>query len=340
MTRGVASRRHGATGERGSSLERRPAAARWVGSLSALLLPGIAGSLVLYRRDLGAARRRLARLQTATCASEYGRIEYRLVGHGPTLLISHGITGGVDQADSLAGEWQQLPVGCRLLEASRFGYLRSDAPDGATARLQADAYRTLLERLGIERVILVGNSAGGAAAIWFAIDFPERTDGLILLSSAVPGPMPKPIPKLVAEHDFVYWAAVKLVPDMLLGLLLPDPVRAALTKEQRAFAIEHAFMAALPISQRARGIALDYADSNPVMNEIPFEQIAAPTLIVQSSDDPRELAGAEAIARRTPDARLLTFTGGHFLLGHEQQIRTAIAEFVEEHTQRYAKEAR
>ncbi len=296
---------------------------------------------MLFRRDLAAARGRLATVPTEAYMSEHGQIEYRLVGdEESTLLVSHGITGGVDQAASLASDWHQFPDGSRLLQVSRFGYLRSDAPEGATASMQAAAYRSLLDHLGIERVFVVGNSAGGASAIWFAIDYPERTDGLILLSSAVPGPMPKPIPKLVAEHDFIYWAAVKLVPDMLLGLLLPDAVRASLTEVQRKFAIEHAFLAALPISERSAGIALDYADSIPGMNTIPFEQITLPTLIVQSHDDPRELAGGEEMARRIPDARLLTFSGGHFLLGHEQEIRTAIADFVAAHAQSYAREAR
>lgn len=293
-----------------------------------------------FQRDLAAARRRLAGTPTETYASVHGEIEYRLVGDGPTLLVSHGITGGVDQAASLAVDWHQLPNGYRFLHVSRFGYLRSDAPQDATARTQAAAYRALLDHLGIERTILLGNSAGGTAAIWFAIDHPERTDGLILLSSAVPGPLPKPIPKLAAEHDFIYWTAVRLAPDTLLRLLLPDAVRATLTPQQRAFAIEHAFLAALPISERAAGIALDYAESIPGMNTIPLEQVTVPTLIVQAGDDPRELAGAEEMARRTPDAQLLTFSGGHFLLGHEQEIQAAFTDFAARHAQSYAKEAR
>ena len=48
--------------------------------------------------------------------------------------------------------------------------------------------------------------------MWFAIDYPERTNGLILLSSAVPGPEPDAIPKLVREHDLVYWSAIKVRP--------------------------------------------------------------------------------------------------------------------------------
>jgi 2-hydroxy-6-oxonona-2,4-dienedioate hydrolase len=321
---------------------RRSVAVRRLGvlSLGGSLLAALAASSVLFRRDLAAARGRLANVSSETYASGHGEIEYRLVGSGPTLLISHGITGGVDQAESLVKDWRQLREDYRFLYVSRFGYLRSDAPERATAREQAATYRALLDHLGIEQVFLVGNSAGGAAAMWFTIDNPRRTDGLILLSSAVPGPVPKPMPRLVAEHDFIYWAAVKLAPDMLLGLLLPDPVRDALTREQKRFAIEHAFMAALPISERSAGIALDYVDSIPGINELPFERITVPTLIVQASDDPRELAGAEEMARRIPDSHLLTLSGGHFLLGHEQEIQAATADFIAAHTHSDARGAR
>ena len=60
--------------------------------------------------------------------------------------------------------------------------------------------------------------------MWFAIDYPERTNGLILLSSAVLGPEPDAIPKLVREQNFIYWSAVNLAPDMLIGLMLPKEV--------------------------------------------------------------------------------------------------------------------
>jgi pimeloyl-ACP methyl ester carboxylesterase len=146
---------------------------------------------------------------------------------------------------------------------SRFGYLKSSLPDGATPRLQAAAYKDLLDHLGIDHVTVVGNSAGGASAMWFAIDYPERTNGLILLSSAVPGPEPHAIPKLVREHDLVYWSAIKFAPDTLIGLLLPKNVRATLTEEEKDFIVENAFVVGLPISERNEGIAFDNEHSNP-----------------------------------------------------------------------------
>ena len=89
------------------------------------------------------------------------------------MLVSHGITGGVDQAEALVTKWRNFqPYQYRFIFVSRFGYLRSDLPAEATARTQAAAYRELLDHLGVDRVFVVGNSAGGTSAMWFAIDYP------------------------------------------------------------------------------------------------------------------------------------------------------------------------
>ena len=303
-----------------------------LGVVGGILLGVSVVGFVLSRQDLRGARSRLASIPTTIYTSQYGDIQYRVVGSGPTVLISHGITGGVDHAEYVVTKWRNFEERYRFVYVSRFGYLESSLPDNATPRLQAAAYRDLLDHLGIERTFVVGNSAGGAAAMWFAIDYPGRTSGLILLSSAVPGPDPDHIPKLVRERDFIYWSAIKLAPDVLIGLLLPDAVRVTLTQGEKDFIVETAFMASLPISERSDGIRFDNEVSNPEVNDVPFERIGKPTLIFQATDDPRELWGGREMARRIPDSEFIGLTDGHFLLRHEQEIRAANAEFIAKHS--------
>ena len=169
--------------------------------------------------------------------------------------------------------------------------------------------------------------------MWFAIDYPERTDGLILISSAVPGPQPDPVPMLVREHDLIYWAAIRFAPDTLTGLLLPRDIRATLTGKQKDFIVKNVYLAGLPISERSNGIAFDNQQSNPDANEIPFERMTVPTLVFQATDDPRELQGGCEIARRIPHCEFIGLTGGHLLLGHEAEIRAATASFIGKHSQ-------
>lgn len=300
------------------------------------LLAGMPLAVVcaMFRRDIARARARLSAQPAQVYHSTYGSIQYRTSGTGPAVLVSHGITGGVDQAESIVTKWRNLQPEYRFIYVSRFGYLDSALPRHATVRMQAAAYRELLDHLGIGRVFVVGNSAGGPSAMWFAIDYPRRTNGLILISSAVPGPVPAPIPRLVAKHDFIYWAAVKAAPDLLLRMLMPTSVIGRMSEEEKAFAVENAFAASMPISERTEGIRFDNKVSLPGVNDIPFEQIVLPTLIIQAVDDSREYAGGQEMVSRIPDCEFIGLTGGHLLLGHEKEIRTATAAFIAKHEAR------
>jgi pimeloyl-ACP methyl ester carboxylesterase len=301
---------------------------RSLGVLGLILLVAVVVVYVLFRQELSEARQRLENLPSTVYSSPYGDIQYHMEGEGPTVLVLHGITGGIDQGMSLKDAWGNLGEQHRYVYVSRFGYLGSSVPEAPTARLQAAAYKDLLDHLGIDRVVVLGNSGGGPSAMWFAIDYPERTNGLILLSSAVPGPEPDPIPKLVARSDFVYWAAVKFQPDMLLGLFLPDSIISSMTVEEKDFVVENAFMASMPISERTEGIRFDNDIAVPSVNEIPFEQIEVPTIIFQAVDDPREARGGLELANRIAGSEYVGLTGGHVLLGHGAEIQAATDEFI------------
>jgi len=63
-------------------------------------------------------------------------MEYLLEDEGPVVLVSHGVTGGIDQ-----GKWitSTLGGGCRYLYVSRFGYMRSALPADPSPAKQAAA---------------------------------------------------------------------------------------------------------------------------------------------------------------------------------------------------------
>ncbi len=52
-----------------------------------------------------------------------------------------------------------------------------------TMELMADTLRDMLDAMGIERVTMVGHSMGGYIALAFCEKYPERLDGVVLLSS-------------------------------------------------------------------------------------------------------------------------------------------------------------
>ena len=108
-----------------------------------------------------------------------GPIEYAINGdRGPYLMVMHGGPGGYDQTAALFGD--MFDKGFRILSWSRPGYIRTSLSVGITFDEQADAAAALLDALKIERVAVLGYSAGGPPAIYFATRYPERTWAMIL----------------------------------------------------------------------------------------------------------------------------------------------------------------
>ena len=110
-----------------------------------------------------------------------GPIEYDLTeGTGPVVLSVHGGLGGYDQGRIMAA-WID-PAAYRILSPSRPGYLGTPLDVGKTMEQQADALAALLDKLGIEKTVVFGASAGGPPAYCFAMRHPDRTAGLIVVA--------------------------------------------------------------------------------------------------------------------------------------------------------------
>jgi len=54
-------------------------------------------------------------------------------------------------------------------------------------KANVEILRAMLDAFGVEKAVLVGNSAGGGVAVAFALEYPERVDELILVAPGVGG---------------------------------------------------------------------------------------------------------------------------------------------------------
>jgi pimeloyl-ACP methyl ester carboxylesterase len=264
------------------------------------------------------AEARLASYGAHTLDLPHGQISYVDRGEGPAILVSHGISGGFDQAyDAVAGKESKY----RLLAPSRFGYPGSPLPEDASVKAQATAFAQLLDALGIQQAYVLGTSAGGTPAIRFALDYPERCKGLILYSSAMPETtLPQTFsawqgPPAFTMNDFVMWAFRGLF-SPLMGME-PDTVNGM-----------------LPLHLRVDGMRLDAQVTNPDMAkrfaDYPIEEIACPVLIIGARDDKLVDASAmEQAAPRFQTHQLLLFeNGGHLMQGHGQEVEAALDQFI------------
>jgi pimeloyl-ACP methyl ester carboxylesterase len=166
--------------------------------------------------------------------------------------------------------------------------------------------------------------------IQFALRHPERTSGLVLIGSALPGRAgrpPKPLARLIFT-DVVFWTLSRYAP-VQFARLLGTPRAFRFTAEQRAEVIASE-ESLLPVRPRKRGVLYDAYVSNPDVQRYPLEEISVPTLIINAEDDGLSaFENAARAARRIPGTQLLTVPyGGHMLLGSDNLVAKEVARFL------------
>jgi pimeloyl-ACP methyl ester carboxylesterase len=105
-------------------------------------------------------------------------------GAEPAVVLIHGASGNMEDMRLALGE--TLAASHRVILIDRPGHGWSSRPADASyasPESQAEQVAEALEQLGVSRAILVGHSWGGALATAYALAFPERTAGLVLISA-------------------------------------------------------------------------------------------------------------------------------------------------------------
>jgi lipase len=106
---------------------------------------------------------------------------------GTAVLAIHGITASHLSWPYLA---QQVD-GARVIAPDLRGRGRSNALPGPYGLPhQADDLATMLDGLGVDRVVAVGHSMGAFVAVWLAHRHPHRVSSLVLVDGGLPIPRP------------------------------------------------------------------------------------------------------------------------------------------------------
>jgi pimeloyl-ACP methyl ester carboxylesterase/DNA-binding CsgD family transcriptional regulator len=237
------------------------------------------------------------------------RVAYAVDGTGPVLVapawwVSHLELDWRDPA--CRGFWESVGEGFSLVRYDRLGVGMSDREvrdedltlDGEVALLRA-----VLDEVAQEKVLLIGGSSGGCAAIAFAARFPERVDRLLLYGayadgSAITSPQVKEaIVGAVRSH---WGLGSRLLADIFLGGT-GDAEQEELARYQRAAASPETAAALLELLYR-----------NEVRTEL--ERVRAPTLVVHRRGDRAiPYALGRDLAARIPGATLIPLDGSaHF----------------------------
>ena len=253
----------------------------------------------------------------------------------PPIVLIHGASGNLQDLRIALGD--RLAVNRRVVLVDRPGHGWSDRPGGsadASPARQAALIAQALERIGLTRFVVLGHSLGGAIATAFALAYPDRLAGLVLLA-----PVTHPWVGGLAWHNAILstpvvgplFARTLALP---LGAVLLDSGAASTFAPQPVPAayLDRAAIALLLRPSELLANAQDIAALKGfVTAQAPrYGEIAIPTVILTGTADstvsPR--IHARAIAAAVPDARLIVLEGvGHMPQhSHADEIVAAIAQ--------------
>ncbi len=108
----------------------------------------------------------------------------------PTIVLLHG--AGCNLEDMHLALSERLAARHRviLLDRPGLGWSERNAGQGSSPAYQAAVLREVLDRLGVDRAVVVGHSWGGTLALTFALDHPRRIAGLVLIAAPTHPPLP------------------------------------------------------------------------------------------------------------------------------------------------------
>ena len=113
------------------------------------------------------------------------QMHYHEAGRGTPLVFLHGSGPGASGWSNFKKNYPFFAErGHRCLVVDNLGFGHSSKPDDRDYTLDfvAGGVIGLLDRLGIEKCAIVGNSHGGAVAIQVALERPERVSKLVLMA--------------------------------------------------------------------------------------------------------------------------------------------------------------
>lgn len=150
------------------------------------------------------------------------KVNYATAGKGSHVLMLHG--------GDLRENWRiwepLLPLGenYTLVMPDLIGFGKSSRPtETPSYPVQARMIAELMERLSVQRAVLIGSTWGGQVALQVAIERPEMVEGLVLISSTYDKPQLLKLRK-VRRPALILWAEDNMVAQLKAGYLLRDAI--------------------------------------------------------------------------------------------------------------------
>jgi len=249
------------------------------------------------------------------------------------VVVLHGASANLEDMHLALGE--RLGGRRRVIFVDRpgLGFSVRRAGEGASPAYQTAVLRDVLDQLGVERAIVVGHSWGGALALTFALDCPERTAGLVLVAPAThPGVwrlnklnalLAGPIGWLFARTLAFPFGAVLIWPGSRTAFL-PQTIPDRYVRRSAALLV-----------LRPPTLMANWADVGRLdtflEHQVPrYATLTAPTIVLAGDRDPFVPAArhGEKLAAAAPGVKLVVLPGFGHMLHHAAADR--VVEAVDE----------
>ena len=296
--------------------------------IAALLCAGalvtLLGSLLIERRH--PPRGRL--IAAGGLRQHVVELGAKALGDAPPIVVLHG--AGCNLEDMrLLGERLAAEHRVILVDRPAQGWSEGGGRQGSSPAFQAAVLRDVLDRLQIARAVVVGHSWGGTLAAAFALDYPARVAGLVLLSPPT-HPQQRSMTRLYAalSTPVAGWLFARTLALPLAAAAFNSGIRAAFSPQAPAddyLKRTAAFLLLRPAAFLAN--ARDIAGLHAFLTRqaARYGALTAPTIIVTGDCDrvvpPREHALAFAAA--APGAKLIVLPGVGHLPHHAEPERIA-----------------
>lgn len=236
----------------------------------------------------------------------------------PPVVFIHGASGNL--RDQLAAFREPLETRAELFFVDRpgHGYSARGGPENGFPDGQARAIAKAMDKAGIARAIVSAHSFGAAVAVSFALQFPEKTIGLVLLAPAThpwPGGVSwyvglasKPIIGRLFAHMLALPAGLGRVEAVAHGVFAPN--------KRPSDYIEKTGAPLVLRPKAFRDNAVDIANLHDHVTRMAprYPEITAPTVIITGDRDRVVWPSlhSKGLARDIAGARLVTIANvGH-----------------------------
>ena len=255
------------------------------------------------------------------------RLRYVRVGTGPPVVLVHGFASSVyTWKDVLPA----LSVDHDVVALDLPGFGASDRPAGLSFDELPAAVLGLMDRLGIERAALVGNSMGGGVVAVVAGEQPARVSALVLIDAAgfdlEPEDQPGMVRLMMSPLGTVLGdlPGQRLAVEATLSQVFHDDV--LVTDERVAEYLDGVSRPGTFEAMRSLGLSL--GDQTAVVEEA-LPRIEAPTLVVWGAEDRWiPLKDADLFAAAIPNARKVVFDHcGHM---PQEEMPAKVADLLRE----------